>query len=123
MVAAGGSALTEVLESLPGAWLDFPFGDETEVWKVGPRMFALRPINGGRLGSSVTLKCDPFEAQRLRQDFAGITAGYHLNKKHWITIDTTSDVPDELVADLTARSHQLVFASLTRAEKAAVEAG
>ena len=84
-------------------------------------MFALRPISGGRLGTSVTLKCDPFEAQMLRQDFTGISAGYHLNKKHWITIDTASDVPDDLVADLTVRSHQLVFAALTRAEKAAVE--
>ena len=114
-------SLTALLESLGGATLEFPFGPETEVWKVGGKIFALRPLDSaGAPAARVSLKCDPVEAQMLRTDFAGVTPGYHLNKKHWITVDTDADVDTDLVLDLTARSYDLVLASLTRAARVRV---
>jgi hypothetical protein len=60
-----------------------PFGDEVAVFKVAGRMFALVPL--GPAPGSVSLKCDPGLAAGLRGRYAGITPGYHLNKRHWNT--------------------------------------
>ncbi|MES2171397.1 MAG: MmcQ/YjbR family DNA-binding protein [Actinomycetota bacterium] len=82
----------------------YPFGEETTVFKVVGKIFALGPIDRG----SISVKIDPHDGIALRADFPGaIVPGYHLNKKHWITVDTTS-VPDELVEQLVSNSHSLV---------------
>src|ERR671937_2264949 len=68
----------------PGAVEDYPFGDEVAVFKVAGRMFALVPL--GEEPASVSLKCDPGLAVSLRERYAGVTPGYHLNKRHWKTV-------------------------------------
>lgn len=55
----------------------------------------------------VNLKCDPTRADVLRSAFAGIRPAYHMNKDHWISVYLQSDVPDELIYQLTRDSHRL----------------
>jgi predicted DNA-binding protein (MmcQ/YjbR family) len=99
----------------PGSVEDYPFGDEVAVFKVAGKMFALVAL--GPLPGSVSLKCDPGLADGLRQRYAAITAGYHLNKRHWNTVTLDGSVPEDELFDLIDHSHELVVASLTRAER------
>ena len=92
---------------LPGAQETFSFGPGCSVFKApGGKMFAVSVTSKEPLDISV--KCDPDRAGDLRRDYDGIAEGYHLNKKHWITVTVGSDVPDELVRELIQDSYDLV---------------
>ncbi|MFF4771906.1 MmcQ/YjbR family DNA-binding protein [Microtetraspora fusca] len=99
----------------PGSVEDYPFGDGVAVFKVAGKMFALVPL--GPSPGSVSLKCDPDLAIDLRRQYAAITAGYHLNKRHWNTVTLDGSVPDGELLDLIDHSYELVVARLPRAER------
>jgi predicted DNA-binding protein (MmcQ/YjbR family) len=70
---------------------------------------------------SVNLKCDPIYALELRSLYEGITAGYHMNKKHWNTVVVEdSDVDEETVRELIDHSYELVYKSLTKKQREAL---
>lgn len=106
--------LEEYLLSFPGAWLDYPFGEGTAVYKVGhkdvpgqdEKMFAL--IAEGSNPIRVSLKCDPLLAKHLREKYEEVQPGYHLNKKHWNTIICSGQLSDDEVRDLARLSYRLV---------------
>jgi len=62
----------------------FPFDESTLVFKVAGKMFALLPLD--RTPPSINLKCDPERSLELREEFNGISAGFHMSKKHWNTV-------------------------------------
>jgi predicted DNA-binding protein (MmcQ/YjbR family) len=95
-----------------GSVEDYPFGDGVAVFKVAGKMFALVSLD--EPPGSVSLKCDPDMAVALRARYAAITAGYHLNKRHWNTIELDGSVPEDEVADLIDHSYEVVMAGLTR---------
>lgn len=101
--------------SKPGAYVDFPFGEDTEVFKVGSKMFGL--INIVDKEMRINLKSDPDDAIYLRDNFDAIIPGYHMNKKHWNTIIIDNRLPDGLVKDLIDRSYELVYNKLKKDEK------
>lgn len=109
-------ALVDLCLSMPQAVETFPFGEETSVFKTSGngKIFALSALGGEPF--SVSLKCDPEESRALREEFLQITPGYHLNKKHWITIVLDGHVPDELVEQLLRDSHALVRPKVPRAK-------
>ncbi|HYI33488.1 MAG TPA: MmcQ/YjbR family DNA-binding protein [Glaciibacter sp.] len=106
--------LLEFCLSLPQAEETFPFGEETSVFKTSGngKIFALSSLAADPL--TVSLKCDPEESRALREEFTQITPGYHLNKKHWITIVLDGHVDDELVRQLIQDSHALVRPKVPR---------
>ncbi len=67
-----------------GAVEDFPFDEETLVFKVGGKMFALIPLE--KIPLQINLKCDPEKAIELREQFEDVMPGWHMSKKHWNTI-------------------------------------
>ena len=95
--------------AFPAVELSYPFGEETPVFKVVDRMFAALSTGGHPF---ITLKSDPEDARALVQQFTGIRPGYHMNKKHWISVDLPSaGAPlDEFIRD----SYELVVATLPR---------
>ncbi|OPA73877.1 MmcQ-like protein [Paenibacillus selenitireducens] len=99
----------------PGTSLTYPFGVEVQVFKVGTKMFALMPSDVP--ASNISLKCDPMRAASLREQYAEIQPGYHLNKKHWNTVQLHGDLTDEEIRMLIDHSYELVFKGLTKAEK------
>jgi predicted DNA-binding protein (MmcQ/YjbR family) len=101
---------------LPGASEEFPFNDEVSVFKVGGKMFALCSLDAGP-PLQLSVKCDPELAAQLRSAYPAITAGYHLNKRHWNTITLDGSLPDEMVTDLLGDSYDLVVASLPKARR------
>ncbi|SEN78851.1 MmcQ/YjbR family DNA-binding protein [Cryobacterium sp. TMT1-3] len=110
-------ALVDLCLSLPQAIETFPFGEETSVFKTSGngKIFALAALASEPL--TVSLKCDPEESRALREEFPlWITPGYHLNKKHWITVELGGQVPAELVEQLLRDSHALVRPRVPRAK-------
>ena len=97
----------------------FPFDDETLVFKVGSKMFALTNINKSIL--EVNLKCEPLMAEDLRRAFDAIIPGYHMNKKHWNTIVLDGSIPDEKILFLIDLSYDLVYKGLKKSEKEALK--
>jgi predicted DNA-binding protein (MmcQ/YjbR family) len=97
---------------MAAATLSYPFGEDTAVFKVGDKMFALVSLDDDPV--SVTLKCEPAEAAALRDAHEAITPGYYMNKRHWITVDLGGTLPAGLVTDLVANSYELVVSSLPR---------
>jgi predicted DNA-binding protein (MmcQ/YjbR family) len=104
--------LEEYLLSFPNTWLDFPFGEETSVYKIGHKeigegkMFAL--IQNDSKPLRLSLKCDPQLAEVLREKYETIIPGFHLNKKHWNTILCTGQVPEDEIHDFIRLSYNLV---------------
>lgn len=95
-----------------------PFDNQTLVFKVMGKMFALCDID---IFQSVNLKCDPKKAIGLRDQYIGILPGYHMNKKHWNTVKTDGSVPDNLLHDLTDHSYELVVRGLPKRIKAELQ--
>ncbi len=115
--------------SLPGAKLDYPFGEDVAVYfvktnpdaeaegvnpdvptkSVGSRgkMFAL--ISEKKELVQISLKCDPLLAETLREKYETVMPGYHLNKKHWNTILLSGQLSWEEVQDLIRHSYELVI--------------
>lgn len=98
-----------------GAREDYPFGPDPLVMKVGPKMFAL--ISGEEEQAAVSLKCDPETAYLLRQQYAAVKPGYHLNKQHWNSVALDGSIPDDEVRAMIDESYALVARKLTKAEK------
>jgi predicted DNA-binding protein (MmcQ/YjbR family) len=96
----------QFLLSMPGARLDYPFGENTAVYKVDDKMFALIAEKSDPV--QISLKCDPQLAETLREKYETVMPGYHLNKKHWNTIVLTGQLPWEEVQGLIRHSYQLV---------------
>lgn len=86
----------------------FPFGPETSVFKVGGKMFALSQLKHEPL--KVSVKCEPELGEQLRGTYDEIEPGYHLNKRHWLTVTCGGEASDELVRELVAGSYELVAA-------------
>ena len=93
----------------------FPFDEDTLVFKVGGKMFALSSLSQWEKGQpSINLKCDPERAAELRAEYDAIKPGFHMSKIHWNTINVNTDVPDVLIKELIDHSYELVFKSLTK---------
>jgi len=92
--------------TMPGAGETFPFGPETSVFKVAKKIFAISALRAEPL--KVSVKCEPDLATGLRGAHESIVPGYHLNKRHWITVTLGGDVPDATVRDLVEDSYDLV---------------
>ena len=102
----------------PGVTEGFPFDNETLVFKVASKMFALASLE--RTPPSVNLKCDPERALELRERYSDVRPGYHMNKMHWNTVGLRGDVPSTTVRGLVDHSYELVVSTLTRAARASL---
>lgn len=98
-------SLREYCISKPGASESFPFGDDTLVFKVKNKMFALVNLEGDL---SINLKCDPDLAVELREKYSAVTPGYHMNKKFWNTVLCDGSVPDPLIENWIDHSYNLI---------------
>lgn len=107
--------LEKYLEGFKAAERSFPFGPEALVFKVMGKMFAL--VSQGEETPRVTLKCDPVDAANLVGRFASIVPGYYMNKKHWITISLTAEVPEEMLTDLAEDSYRRVVSTLSKKDQ------
>jgi predicted DNA-binding protein (MmcQ/YjbR family) len=97
--------LREYCISKKGVTESFPFGEDTLVFKVTRKIFALVNLDGDL---SINIKCDPLLAIELRERYSSVTPGYHMNKKHWNTVLLDGSVPDKEVLLWIDHSYGLV---------------
>ena len=90
----------------PSVTEGFPFGDTVIVFKVNGKMFLLLSLDSVPLQFNV--KCDPLKAEELREEFARILPGYHMNKKHWNTIVVDRTVTTKVLKVWIDHSYSLV---------------
>lgn len=98
----------------PGVTESFPFDENTLVFKVMNKMFALCDVD---LFTFVNLKCDPERAIQLREQYDAIKPGYHMNKAHWNSIYVDGTIPDNLFLELVDHSYELIVDSLPKRAK------
>ena len=101
--------------SKPQATEGTPFGPEVVVFKVGGKMFALASLD--EMPATANLKCDPDLALDLRDRYEQVRPGYHMNKKHWNTIEIESGIPDAELQKMIDHSYDLVVQSLPKAAR------
>ncbi|WP_394214368.1 MmcQ/YjbR family DNA-binding protein [Brachybacterium vulturis] len=114
-----GTTLQEIAHAraleLPASGMEWPFGPGAEVAKVLGRMFLLlTEVTGEHV---VVLKAEPRDAEVLRAMHPEITPGYHMNKRHWITLHPGGALEAEFVRELVTDSYLLVVESLPRARR------
>jgi predicted DNA-binding protein (MmcQ/YjbR family) len=110
--------LDKYLLSRQGVTFDYPFDEKVRVYRIAQKIFALTEETSPLW---INLKCDPIYALELRSLYKGITAGYHMSKKHWNTvIADSSDMDDEMVRELIDHSYELVYKSLTKKKREAL---
>jgi len=98
--------------SKPEATEGTPFGPDVLVFKVRGKIFALASLD--EVPARANLKCDPDLALELRDRYEQVTAGYHMNKKHWNTVEIESGIPDVELRKMIDHSYELVVNSLPR---------
>ena len=89
-----------------------PFGPDNLVFKVAGKMFALLALD--EVPAAANLKCDPDRALELRDRFEQGRPGYHMNKKHWNTVELGTGIPETEVRQMIDHSYELVVRSLPR---------
>jgi len=92
-----------------GSIEEYPFGPDIIVIKVASKIFALISRRHGK--DILSLKCDPYYSEILRQQCPSITPGYHLNKRHWNTLLLDGSIPEREIRGLIDHSYELVKGS------------
>jgi predicted DNA-binding protein (MmcQ/YjbR family) len=96
----------------PCATEGMPFGPTVVVFKTSGKMFALATLDD--VPTTVNLKCDPDLALELRDRYEQVTPGYHMNKKHWNTVEIEGGIPDPELRKMIDHSYDLVAKNLPK---------
>jgi len=81
-------------------------------------MFALVSLSG--TPGALSVKQEPELARALVASHAAIVPGYHLDKRHWVTVTLDGSIDPDVVIWLIEDSHELVLTSLPRRVRATV---
>ncbi len=109
----------QYLLAFPDAFLDYPFGAEVAVFKVRNKIFATLTETNGKVFSN--LKCDPEEALMLSDLFDEVMPGYHMNKKHWNTLELAGNLPRIEIQRMMENSYTLVVKNLPKKARQSLE--
>lgn len=113
------SQLEAYLTQFPQVEVCYPFGPDPVVFKIRNKMFAYIAIEAAV--PFVTLKCEPQDGAFLTDQFKAIKPGYHMNKRHWISVELAGDVDPEMIEDLSLRSFRLVVSKLKKSDRDAIQ--
>ena len=95
---------------------EFPFDEQTLVFKVLGKIFLMAPLDKWDIGeASITLKCDPEYTIELREQYDSIYAGPYVSNKHWNTIAIyKGELQTKLILDLIDHSYEMVVKGMTK---------
>jgi predicted DNA-binding protein (MmcQ/YjbR family) len=98
--------LREYTMSKPDVEETLPFGPDTLVYKIKGKMFLATSFDS--LPLQFNVKCDPELALELREQYAAVIPGYHMNKKHWNTVIIDGSISNKKLQEMIDHSYQLV---------------
>lgn len=101
--------------SKPHTIEDFPFGPQYLTFKIAGKMFAVTNLDEAEF--TVNLKCEPIRALALREEFEEITPGFHMNKKHWNTVDFEGSLGEDFICELIDHSYEMVVQSFSKKKR------
>lgn len=104
--------------SFTGVTEDFPFDEDTLVFRVMDKIFALTNVSKFE---RINIKCDPIKAATLRTLYDEVEPGFHMNKKHWNSVNPQGTLDDEIVKEWINDSYKLVVESLPRKKQRKLE--
>lgn len=107
--------LLELCRAQPEATEGYPFRSGVLVFKVQGKIFAIVMERDEPL--RVSLKCEPLLAVAVREEYAAVSGGYHLNKRHWNTVSLDGSVPETRVREWIEDSWDLVVEKLPREQR------
>jgi predicted DNA-binding protein (MmcQ/YjbR family) len=107
--------ITNYCLSKKGAIEDFPFDEETLVFKVGGKMFALIPLE--KIPLQINLKCDPEKSIELREKYDCVQPGWHMSKKHWNTVVLGGNIRWSDLKEWIDHSYEEVVGGLKKSER------
>lgn len=90
----------------------FPFDESTLVFKVMNKMFALLALDSEV--PRVNLKANPEWSCELRESYPQIYGAFHMNKKHWNSIDFENGIEESLMYKMIDHSYDCVVDKLTK---------
>ncbi len=101
----------------------FPFDQDTLVFKVLGKMFALASLERWENGEAfINLKCDPEYAQELREQYESIQPGYHMHKQQWNSVYIhTGELPVQLIQELIDHSYEMVVKGMPKKKQTELE--
>ncbi len=108
--------ISEYASALAGVVEEQPFGPEVDVLKVGGKIFAI--LSPESSPEAISLKCEPELALELRDQYSAVIPGYHLNKRHWNTVQLDGTVPDAVILQMVTHSYEQVVAGLPKSVRA-----
>lgn len=94
----------ETALSMPHTTERCPFGPDTLAIEIGGKIFCLLDLSADGW-DFYNLKAHPDYSEEMRLRYASIRPGYHMNKRHWISVDFTGDVPDSVQRQLIAHAY------------------
>ena len=97
-----------------GVTEEFPFDEDTLVFKVAGKIFLLASLEAIPL--QINLKCNPEKAINLREEYESVQPGYHMNKKHWNTIIIEGTIPNATLFEWIDESYDLVVSGLKKSD-------
>ncbi|WP_028560108.1 MmcQ/YjbR family DNA-binding protein [Paenibacillus pinihumi] len=99
-----------------GAAKEYPFGPDPMVFKVAGKIFAI--IFEEK--DFINLKCDPVIAENLREQYEGVTPGYHMNKQHWNTVKPDASLPEDDIKAMIDHSYDLIVSKLPKSVRESI---
>lgn len=105
--------------SKKGVTEDFPFDEVTLCLRVAGKIFAITGLDSEAF--TVNLKCEPDYAEDLRERHPEVQPGWHMNKKHWNTVDFEGALDEKMLRHLVDHSYEQVVKTLKKAERAALD--
>lgn len=97
--------------SLKGVTESFPFGENVLVFKVGGKMFCLTDLNNDL---AIAVKNEPGKNIELREEYQAVKPGYHMNKKHWNTVEIDGSISNDMIKNFIDESYNLIVLSLPK---------
>ena len=102
-------------EEMLGSQVQHPFGPDWEVFKVRGKIFLLLTAVTGQ--QQMIIKAEPEDCQALQQQYPFIAPGYHMNKRHWVSVYSHAELHQQLIEELVTDSYRLVVEKLPRGQR------
>ena len=102
-------------EEMLGSQIQYPFGPDWEVFKVRGKIFLLLTAVTGQ--QQMIIKAEPEDCQALQQQYPFIAPGYHMNKRHWVSVYPHAELHQQLIEELVTDSYRLVVEKLPRGQR------
>jgi len=97
--------------SFKGTTEELPFDENTLVFKVLGKMFALCNMMSFEF---TNLKCDHEKAVNLREEHTAVTPAWQMNKKHWNSVSFMGDLSDQQIENWIEDSYNLVVKNMPK---------